>query len=376
MRNGKTRGPIIILAALLVVVFSASLFSVDDRGLAVFPSAYLSEKKLLSDYNAHLKGTAGDTEVFIFEGEKPGGTLFVLGGAHPDEASGVVAALLLAENARLSQGRMIVIPFGNRSGFSHNLPQEGHPPSYTLETPGGPRLIKYGSRLTNSIHQWPDPTIYLQQVDGQKLAGVEARNLNRAYPGREDGTLTARIAQAIMTLIREEQVDLAVDLHESSPEYPVNNAIVSHDRGMELAIISSLELSFAGVEIGIEPSPINLRGLSHREWGDASDVYAFLLESANPAQGRLRGRTDAELVISGKDRMYVKAYERGRLFVTYPTEGIPISVRAGRHLASILALAATFSEMHPDRPIVVDNIPDYSEIVAQGVGKFLKATPR
>ena len=374
MNKIKTRGIIVIIVSLFVVIFSSTWFTSTERGFEVYPSPHMTEKRMLSDYNSSLAGTPGDTEVFIFTGEEPGGTLLILGGSHADEASGVVTALLFAENAQVSKGRLIVIPFANRSGFTHSLPQEGHPAEYTISTPNGERVIKYGSRLTNAIHQWPDPTVYVQQVDGQKLAGTESRNLNRAYPGKENGSLTSRIAYGIMELLKIEEVDVAIDLHESSPEYPVNNAIVAHERAMEMAVWSSLELSFDGVEIGIEPSPVGLRGLSHREWGDNTNVHAFLLESANPAQGRLRGKTNAELITSGKDRMYVKAYERGRLYVRYPEEGIPLSERTARHTATVQAIASTFSEFNPDKPIIIENIPDYWEILSLGAGQFLSAS--
>lgn len=375
MNRVRTRGTIVIIVAFLIAILSSRWFAATERGFEVYPSSGLTEVRMLSHYNPNLKGTPGDTEVFIFDGKEVGGTMLVLGGAHSDEASGVATALLFAENAQVSKGRLIVIPYANRSGLTHNLPQEGHPAEYTLQTPTGERVIKYGSRLVNAIHQWPDPTVYAQQVDGQKLAGTEARNLNRAYPGTPKGSLTSRIAYGIVELIKEEQVDVAIDMHESSPEYPVNNAIVAHERGMEMAVWASLELSFEGVEIGIEPSPLGLRGLSHREWGDnSSSVHAFLLESANPAQGRLRGATNPELIVSGKDRMYVKAYNRGRLYVRYPEEGIHLNERVARHTASVQALAATFGDFYPDKPIVVDNIPSYGEILSLGVGHYLSAT--
>ena len=139
-----------------------------------------------------------------------------------------------------------------------------------------------------------------------------------------------------MELIKQEKVDVAIDFHESSPEYPVNNAIVAHERAMELAVLASLDLSFEGVDIGIEPSPVTLRGLSHREWGDNTSVYAFLLESANPSQGRLRGTTNEDLVISGRDPCTLRP-RTGTALRQYPATGIPLSVRTGRHVATIIA---------------------------------------
>lgn len=374
MKQTKLRGLAVIGVVLILVVLAGSWFSGSGQGFEVYPSNQLTAIRRLSDYAPSLIGTPGDTDVFIFEGTEPGGTLLVLGGAHPDEASGVTAALVFAENASVKKGRLLVIPFANRSAFTHNLSQEGHPAYYSIATPGGQRLVKYGSRLSNAVHQWPDPTVYVQQVDGQKLAGTEARNLNRAYPGKENGQLTSRIAYALVELIKQEEVDVAVDMHESSPEYPVNNALVAHERAMEMAVFASLELGFDGIDIGLEPSPRGLRGLSHREWGDNTNVYAFLLESANPAQGRLRGRTDADLIVEGKDPMYVKAYQRGRLYVNFPEEGIPLSLRTARHVASVMALASVFSEFHPEKPILLENIPSYDAIVKEGVGAFLAAS--
>ncbi len=65
--------------------------------------------------------------------------------------------------------------------------------------------------------------------------------------------------------------------------------------------------------------------------GDNTDTLALLLESPNPAQGRLRGVTDAELVVGGVDPMYIKASERGgRLYVPYTDEGTPASDEGGQ----------------------------------------------
>ena len=173
MHRTRTRGLIIIGLALLVVVFSSTLFATSQRGFEIYPSPYLSQTRLLSDYNPNLAGTAGDTEVLFFEGKEPGGTLLVIGGTHADEPAGVVSALLFAENVKVTHGRLIVIPFANRSAFTHNLPQS--PPALLhLETLEGNASSNTVPVFPTPIHQWPDPTVYVQQVDGQKLAGVES----------------------------------------------------------------------------------------------------------------------------------------------------------------------------------------------------------
>ena len=294
----------------------------------------------------------------------------VLGGTHPNEPSGVLTAVLVIENARPTVGRLIVIPRANHSGFTHTDYSEGAPQRFAIPTASGERFFRFGSRATNPIHQWPDPDIYVHP-SGQRLSGSETRNLNRAYPGRADGPLTEQVAYAIVQLIRAEQADLSIDLHEASPEYPVINAMVAHERAMDLAAVAAVGLQMDGVEIGLEPSPQTLRGLSHREWGDATATLAVLAETANPAQGRLRGATDAALVVSGEDRMYLRASRLGRLFVPFEGQGIPISVRVARHTATVMELLRTLSEKTPDRTVEVDAVPSYEEIVKKGVGAYL-----
>lgn len=326
----------------------------------------------LSTYHGVLAGTPGDTPVYELRGEAPGGTVLVLGGTHADEPAGYLAAVLLIEQARVEAGRLIVIPRANASGFTHNYPQEGHPQWFEVPTAAGPRRFNFGARATNPAHQWPDPQVYTLRGSGQTLSGPETRNLNRAYPGVADGTFTERIAFAVSALIRAERVALAIDLHEASPEYPVVNTMVAHQRAVDLAALASLKLAAAGMTIGIEESPENLHGLSHREWGDTMPTLAVLMETTNPSQGRLRGRTDAALVTSGRDAYYERAGARGRLTVEFPPEGWPLSARVARHLAGVSALVDSLGEIAPDSMVRLSGVPDGETIAERGLGAFLR----
>jgi hypothetical protein len=279
---------------------------------------------------------------------------------------------VLVEQAVAEAGRVIVIPRANASGFTHNYPQEAHPASFVVDTPAGPRRFTFGARATNPVHQWPDPQVYTLKDSGQALSGSETRNLNRAYPGRADGTLTEQVAFAVTTLIRQERVDLAIDLHEASPEYPVVNTIVAHQRAEELAAIANMGMQAADITIGLDTSPVNLHGLSHREWGDATGALAVLMETTNPAQGRLRGSTTPGLVVAGRDRFYVLASVGGRLSVPFPEEGWPLSTRVARHLAGVAALASALGDLQPDRAVAVRGVPDYDTVVARGLGAYLR----
>lgn len=333
----------------------------------------VSEIRKLSAWFPGLAGTPGDTDVYMFKGDAPGGSMLIIGGTHPNEPSSFMSAVLLVENATVETGTLYVIPRANASGFTHNDPQEGAPVSYSFTlADGSRRTFRYGSRATNPVHQWPDPDVYIHAASGQALSGNETRNLNRGYPGRPDGTLTERVCYGITQLIRTEKVDLSIDLHEASPEYPVINAIVAHERAMPVASYVVLGLEMYDINIGLEPSPKNLRGLTHRELGDSTDTLAVLMETANPSQGRLRSRTDEALVLTGKDPYYVKAQALGRLYVPFDDNGHPIEERVGRHLAGISEFAFALGMEYPDKPLEISGIPAYDELLASGVGAYLK----
>jgi predicted deacylase len=371
VRKGwSATGAALLLCSVTVALLAAPAFTRMRRPDLIVPGPGVSQRTALSAYLPALADTPGDTAVYVLEGRRPGGTLFVLGGTHGDEPAGYIAAVILVERARVERGRLIVVPRANESGFTHNVPQEGHPQQFAVDTPGGPRRFTFGARATNPVHQWPDPQVYTL-ASGQALSGSETRNLNRAYPGTADGTLTERVAFAITTLIRTERVDLALDLHEASPEYPVVNTIVAHQRATDLAALANLGMQAAGVDIGLEASPETLRGLSHREWGDATPALAVLMETTNPAEGRLRGPTNARLVVEGRDRFYVLAAERRRLSVPFDDKGWPLATRVGRHLAGVTAFIDALGQLSPASAVQLLDVPTHDSLVTQGIGAFL-----
>lgn len=371
MRNKNISAIIFLGIAFICAFIAGKSYSAMHEQLPIVPGPGVTEEKMLSDYFPKLKGTNGDTPVYIFEGEKPGGKMLVLGGTHPNEPASNMAANLLIENVTMEAGTLFVIPRANNSAFTHNDAQEGSPQTYTINTPSGDRLFRYGSRATNPIDQWPDPDVYIHAASGQQLSGSETRNLNRGYPGRVDGTFTEQVCYGITDLIRQEDIDMSFDLHEASPEYPVINAIVAHERAMGLSSQVAINLQLQGIQIGLEPSPTNLRGLTHREWGEYTDTIAILMETANPSQGRLRGKTDEALVLTGKDDGYVKAAELGRLFVPFDETGHPLEERVGRHLIALNEFAKCYSQEYEDLPIIMENVPGYDELLSQGIGNFL-----
>jgi len=359
-----------LFLALIISFLAGQQFSRQRQPEPIYPSAGLTAQKKLSDYFPPISGTAGDTEVYIFEGQEAGGHVLIVGGTHPNEPAGFITAVVLTENISLKRGKVVIIPRANASAFTHSDPQEGSPQRFGLATPSGPRFFRLGSRLTNPVDQWPDPAIYINP-SGQKLSGSEVRNLNRCYPGRPKGLLTERVAYGIMEVIRQEKIDLGIDVHESAPEYPVINAIVFHENSSELAALVSMTMEAYGFNLRLEASPPQLRGLSHREWGDAAGIMAVLLETANASHGRLKGRPSPALVVEGKDKFYTQAARLGRLFVAYPESGLPLKERVARHLAAISSLFQGVEEIYPEKGLRVEGIPEAREVLEKGLGAFL-----
>jgi hypothetical protein len=331
----------------------------------------VTEVKRLGDYFDGIRGTINDCYVYIIDGEEPGGTVFVMGGTHPEEPAARLAAWLLAENAEMQAGRMIVVLSSNRSASTVTRVGGAYPPDFTIPTDWGERTFRLGDRWANPLDQWPDPEVYIHYPSRQYLAYVDIRNLNRAWPGRPDGTLTERTTHAFMELIRQEEVDLFIDLHEAELQYPVISTIVAHDTGEELAAFTSMMLSDMEFNMGMEYSPASLHGLSHREVGDHSDAVSLLFEAPEPFLDATRGKTTREQLLTGQDEFVVKAGEAGLLYETIDESGWPVDVRVGRHTSTVLMTMESWSELNPDRPMRALGIPRYDEVIALGLGHWL-----
>jgi hypothetical protein len=367
----RFRAGIFLLITLVICYISGKEFlkmSIPDK---IYPANGITRISDLAQYNPNLKGTNGNTAVYYFDSGKPGGTFLLLGGTHPNEPAGFISAVLMVENLNISSGRIIIVPQACYSGFTCTDPLEGYPEFYTIKTNTGDRKFRFGSRVSNPLDQWPDPLVYSHYPSGQELSGIETRNLNRSYPGKINGSFTEKVGYAILQLIKAEKVDIAVDLHEAAPEVQIINAIICHEKGKDIAASAVLGLELENLQYALEMSPPNFRGLSHREWGDGTSVFPFLMETSNPIQGRLRGITSAELVVSGDDPFYKESIKIGKFRITYLPEGEPIKLRVGRHIEGIKALLEAFAENFPEKKIVYRNIPAYQDILDKGVGYYL-----
>jgi hypothetical protein len=121
-----------------------------------------------------------NVHLHVFEAEVAGPTVLVQAGIHGDEIAGVHALEeLLEEGLRPARGRLLIIPVMN-------------PPAYRARERAAP-------------------------------GGLD---LNRCFPGREDGAREERLARVLMSLVLDEKPAVMATLHESwkrhHPDFPVS----------------------------------------------------------------------------------------------------------------------------------------------------------
>jgi hypothetical protein len=372
-RDWIRKSVLALLAGALLVVSGQAFFEHRHWQEPVVLGPGVTGVRMLGDYFEGIRGTINDVQLYVLEGKEPGGTVLVLGGTHPEEPAGRLAAWLLVEQTVVERGRLIVLLSSNRSASTATRPSAAYPATYTIPTTWGGQTFRMGDRFTNPLDQWPDPEVYIHAPSGQYLAYVDIRNLNRVYPGRANGTLTERTTFAIMELIRHEKVDVAIDLHEAELQYPVISTVVTHQKGQEMATMVSMMLTdMEGFKIGTEFSPLNLHGLSHREIGDHSQAVSLLFEAPEPFLDATRGKTNAEVLLSGRDEFVMKAGQHGLLFEKMDEHGWPIDVRVGRHTSSVAQTLETWSEDKPERAVVATGIPRYADVIKNGTGSYLR----
>jgi len=71
----------------------------------------------------------------------------------------------------------------------------------------------------------------------------------------------------------------------------------------------------------------------------------------------------------------VKAAELGRLYVPSDNDGHPLEERVGRHCSSLGLLFSSMEYVGDGEPVVVEGIPTFCELMANGVGYYLNPAP-
>lgn len=366
-----TKVLVLVCALILAGVASIDFYTHRHTKETVVASEGLTEMRMLSDWEPSLKGTYGDTPVFFYDSGVEGSTVLYVGGTHPYEPAASLSAYVMLENVKVTKGRMIIIPQANRSATTLGMLGNAYPSWYEVETDWGTVKFKNGDRWANPLDSWPDPFTYVHYPSNIQLTYQDIRNVNRAYPGRKNGMLIERVCYAIMEVIRNENVDMAIDTHEAAVMYPVVETYVAHDRALDIAMMASMSLSADKFYMKCEASPKNLRGLSHREWGDFSDTLAVLMETPQPFTDWIVGPMTPTLQTEGKDEFLNTAAEHGLTYVDYNDEfGSPIRYRVGRHLSGALEVINWMMTMMPEKQIEV-SWPTYDELMEKDCGYFL-----
>lgn len=363
----------LVLALVLAAIAGVSFYDQRHYKETVVVSDALTEVRWLSDYVPMLKGTYGDTPIFIFDSGVEGGSVLYCGGTHPYEPATSLSAFILMENIQVEKGKVFVIPQCSYSATTLGVQGNAYPSYYTIETEWGEQKYKIGERNTNPLDQWPDNFTYINYPSGQSQAYNDLRNLNRCYPGRLDGTFTERVAYAIMEVIRTENIDMSIDCHEASIMYPVVGTYVAHDDAMDIAMMAAMDLSATSFDMKIEQSPKSLKGFTHREWGDYSDTLAVLMETPEPFIDRIVGPMTVDLMMTGKDLFLSFAGDKGLTYVKYTEENDyswPMNVRVGRHLSGAAKAVYYMNMFFPEKEVIA-TWPSYEELVEKDCGAFL-----
>ena len=371
---------VVLVVTIIIAVIASMDFLSMHKNEEIAQNPSITEIKMLSQYSPRLKGTSLDTEVYFFDSGIEGGTFLILGGTHPNETAGLVAATALIENISVEEGRVIIIPRTNNGGFTHTSPFDGMQDFFTLTLEDGTeRTFRVGNRLTNPVHQWPDMNYY-EGTSGRTIYGTEnaeVRNVNRLYYGTEDGVLTEQVCYGIYNLINEENVSITMDMHEGSPEFlyldcTMVNMKRDNTTAMSIASDMALSMNFDDLDMRAEYSGVTSYGLSHRSLGDNTDSMMTLMETYNPSMGPLHGKMDDDLIIYGNEPNYYEAHKDGYIYFDVPEDGYPLIERVARHMTCIRYLSEAFTWEYPEMAITISGIPEYQEIVEGGFDLILK----
>ncbi len=369
------KNALVLAVALVFAILAGRDFLAMHKDEPVADNAALTEVKMLSEYCPGLAGTDADTEIFVFDSGVPGGTMLVLGGTHPNESAGLVAAIAMVENITVTQGRVLIMPWTNKSGFTHTSPLDGMQDFFSVTlSDGSVRSFRVGNRLVNPVDQWPDPS-YHKGNSGRELLGTESaeiRNVNRNYPGDADGWLTEQICCGIKNLIDAEKVSITMDMHEGSPEFLYLDTTMSHEKGMDVASMMAMDMSLMGLNMKAELSGQTSYGLSHRALGDATSSQMMLMETYNPSMGPLHGKMDDDLIINGNEPNYYQGYLDGYIYFPVEPDGYPLIERVARHMVCVTLLADAYSLYYPGDAITITGFSDYDAMVDGGLETLLK----
>lgn len=367
----KIKSILIVAILSLLIVSGIQFFEHRHYKMPIIAGPGVTKVMRLSEYSPGLKGTMADTDIFFLMGKEKGGKALIMANTHSNEPAALLTALIFLENAEIDQGTLIIIPQFNHSGSRNTKPGDGYPLFFEIPTDWGSKKFRMGNRNAAPLDQWPDPDVYIHYPERQLLSYLDVRNTNRTWPGRPDGPLMEQVTYGAMQIMKEEKVDVALDIHGAETMFPVTNCIVAPEESIRIATMTSLTVKAKeGFDNHVEPSPSGFRGLSHREIGDYSDTMPFLMEAPIPFLDQPTGAKTVNLLLDGKDPFLLSLSKKGKLFVPYDETGWPMSKRVGQHCSVVLEILHQFSRKFPEKAIKIRNVPRYADVVKNGVGHY------
>ena len=380
-REWRIKSALIVIALVASILGGVPLYRHRHYRTPVVAGPGVTNVIKLSEFVPNLKGTMADADVFILEGKEPGGKVLVMANTHANEPAGLLATIIMIENAVVEKGTLIIIPEFNNSGSLNTKPGDGYPLYYDIPTEWGRVRFRMGNRDASPLDQWPDPDVYIHYPDKKLFSYLDVRNTNRTWPGRPNGAVMERVTYAAMQMMRRDKVDIAIDMHGAETMFPVTNCIVAPDKSAKIATLTAMTVkAMEGFDNHVEGSPSGFRGLSHREIGDFSDTLPFLLEAPIPFLDQPTGPKTVKFLLDGKDPFLLSLSKKKKLFVPYDESGWPMEKRVGQHCSVSLEIIRQYSKKNPDKAIRIQGIPRYAEVVKNGVGHYFhdpgKADPK
>ncbi len=370
-REWRIKSALIVIILALSVLGGIPLYRHRHYRMPVVAGSGVTKVIKLSQFVPSLKGTMADADVFILEGKEPGGKALIMANTHANEPAGLLAAVIMIENTVVEKGTLLIIPEFNNSASLNTKPGDGYPLYFDIPTEWGRKRFRMGNRDASPLDQWPDPDVYIHYPDKQLLSYLDIRNTNRTWPGRPGGALMERVTYAAMQMLRQDKVDIAIDMHGAETMFPVTNCIVAPQKSAKIATLVSMTVkALEGFDNRVEPSPGGFRGLSHREIGDFSDTLPFLLEAPIPFLDQPTGPKTVKLLLDGKDPFLLSLSKKKKLFVSYDENGWSMEKRVGQHCSVALEIMRQYSKKNPDKAIRLKGVPKHAEVVKNGVGHY------
>lgn len=199
------------------------------------------EFEVIKTHSEYLSNTDMKFDVYKYETNVEGPTIFIMGGIHGDERAGWNAALRLI-NYEFTRGTIYILPVAN----------------------------------VKAAYNTPQPTRHFGQ------------DLNRQFPGNRYGTDTQILAFYIYNVIKEAKPDLVLDLHESRGSYLeeegyLGNQILLHHGLYNLYVLevldafNKLDLMKGKLSFRLDGSPPS--GSINRTFTENEDIPVFTIET-------------------------------------------------------------------------------------------------